>query len=601
MWDLARMRPDLQTGLDRTYRGAVLATKSTIKTAEQLLDRFFRDAEGRTNRQLDVYFTLQDMALPRDKSDPALDFLTSRGLINTFGPDIAYLTDKGAQAVVEEINIGKLPKEIRDFVQKPVQPQAPEPAVAPAAEPPPETGSPRPDRAQVTHVDPDGREFTLELGRICTIGRSAGNDIQVSDQRASKRHAELRWDDGRFVLVDLGSANGTLLNGEYVDQSVLQHDDELVIGRTMLIFQAPELIPAPRHEHTTPEGRGTEVAEAYQEPQKETERPAPEPPPAAPEPIRVVKGRPEAQPAELFASAPATDEAATGDLFADEAEAITGDTLFREPELQTEAATPEAPDALFGAEPAVETDLFEPEREPELGLFEGRPAAPADQDLFGNESSKTAESPDLFMGQDDEATIGQGPIPSMDELSPDMTVEVPAAESFGADFPSIEPIEPIEDLDVDPRTVSTEEPTFDGSVLLENQPVVEERKEEPDAATLMMSRQDLFDEEAKPPSELPRWGEDGQPPLGSHPDFAEVVPAGIDGESLPVATPSLVNLEAVGNDGPTASLFHQTLAAIKEHAERADLPDRDALLGAIDLLEQHAYVRVALALIERDR
>jgi hypothetical protein len=46
--------------------------------------------------------------------------------------------------------------------------------------------------------------------------------------------------------------------------------------------------------------------------------------------------------------------------------------------------------------------------------------------------------------------------------------------------------------------------------------------------------------------------------------------------------------------------FHKTLAAIRERAERADLPDRDELLGAIQILEQHAYVRVALAMIERE-
>ena len=65
----------------------------------------------------------------------------------------------------------------------------------------------------------------------------------------------------------------------------------------------------------------------------------------------------------------------------------------------------------------------------------------------------------------------------------------------------------------------------------------------------------------------------------------------------------MVNLRAVRRDAAEAARgtsFHRTLAAIRERAERADLPDRDELLGAIDLLEHHAYVRVALAMIERD-
>lgn len=596
------------------------------------MDRFFRDAEGRTNRQLDVYFTLQDMALPRDKSDPALDFLTSRGLINTFGPDIAYLTDKGAQAVIDEVDIGKLPKEIRDFIQKPVKSSqpTPEPAAAPEAVEPPDVGSPRPDRAQITHVDPDGREFTLELGRICTIGRSAGNDIQVSDQRASKRHAELRWDNGRFFLVDLGSANGTLLNGEYVDQSQLQHDDELVIGRTMLIFQAPESIPEPRLEHTSPESQGTEVAEAYQEAPKETERPAPEappprappprappapvepePPPASvepepppapvePEPIKVVKGRPEPQPAALFAGAePASDETPTGDLFADDAseEPTPPGTAADEPRNDLFAEEPIKEAALFDPEPTPKPGLLDQEPAPKPDLFKDPPAAPSTQNLFADSeaNARTAES-DLFAKADDEATIGQGPVPSLDELSPDMTVEVPAAESFGQGFQSIEPIEPYEPME--PISPDEQTAVADPGPLLDNQPVAHKPPEEPDAATMMMSRPDLL-EEANPSGELPRWGEDDRPPAGSHPEFGGAA-ADIRAESLPVATPSLVDLPATQNS-PGSTSFHRTLAALRTHAESADLPDRDALLGAIDLLENHAYVRAALALIEQDR
>ena len=82
-----------------------MSNKRTLELAKELLDRFFRDAEGRTNRQLDVYFTLEDMSASRDKAEPALEYLVSRGLLNTFGPDIAFLTDEGCRAAAEDVDL----------------------------------------------------------------------------------------------------------------------------------------------------------------------------------------------------------------------------------------------------------------------------------------------------------------------------------------------------------------------------------------------------------------------------------------------------------------------------------------------------------------
>src|SRR5262245_65186631 len=97
--------------------------------AQDLLDRFFRDAEGKTNRQIDVYFALEDMGVPRDKAEEGLEYLSSRGLINMFGPDVAFLTELGIAAVTEDKNISKLAKQPRDFAQ--VQPTVIGPPAAP--------------------------------------------------------------------------------------------------------------------------------------------------------------------------------------------------------------------------------------------------------------------------------------------------------------------------------------------------------------------------------------------------------------------------------------------------------------------------------------
>src|SRR5262245_27455638 len=129
-------------------------------------------------------------------------------------------------------------------------------------------------------------------------------------------------------------------------------------------------------------------------------------------------------------------------------------------------------------------------------------------------------------------------------------------------------------------------------------------KKDEDAATLMVSRDDLFQEEVRP-NDLVRWG-DERPILESHPEFAAAERPNDDAEALPVASHSMINLRVPSGlrhepaDGDRLTAFHRTLAAIRERAERADLPDREERLGAIDLLEHHAYVRVALAMIERD-
>ena len=57
--------------------------------------------------------------------------------------------------------------------------------------------------------------YVLE-GAITTIGRDLDNEIVVADSRASRRHAEVRWDGMACTLHDLGSKNGTFLNGRRI-------------------------------------------------------------------------------------------------------------------------------------------------------------------------------------------------------------------------------------------------------------------------------------------------------------------------------------------------------------------------------------------------
>ena len=69
------------------------------------------------------------------------------------------------------------------------------------------------------------------------IGRSRDCDVTLEDPNASRRHAELRNEDGHWIVTDLGSTNGVKVNGRKVEQAVLQPGDELSFGLAQLRFE----------------------------------------------------------------------------------------------------------------------------------------------------------------------------------------------------------------------------------------------------------------------------------------------------------------------------------------------------------------------------
>lgn len=70
-----------------------------------------------------------------------------------------------------------------------------------------------------------------------TIGRQATNDVVLSDPNVSRRHAELRRDGSHWVLVDLGSTNGSLVNGQLAREHALDNGDRLGFGTSQLVFE----------------------------------------------------------------------------------------------------------------------------------------------------------------------------------------------------------------------------------------------------------------------------------------------------------------------------------------------------------------------------
>jgi Protein of unknown function (DUF3662)/FHA domain len=79
---------------------------------------------------------------------------------------------------------------------------------------------------------------TFELDKdVATIGRLKESDIVLTDPGASRRHAEIRRTPDGYVLVDLGSTNGTTVNERSVSEQPLSEGDRITIGRTVLEFR----------------------------------------------------------------------------------------------------------------------------------------------------------------------------------------------------------------------------------------------------------------------------------------------------------------------------------------------------------------------------
>ncbi|MFQ6170924.1 FhaA domain-containing protein [Oryzobacter sp. R7] len=108
-------------------------------------------------------------------------------------------------------------------------PQPPRPAVR------------RPNAAERPWLDVDGERYPL-MGAITILGRDDAADIILDDPGISRRHSELRvTTDGPHTVTtirDLGSTNGTFVNGERITSEHLDDGDRVTVGRTSITFRA---------------------------------------------------------------------------------------------------------------------------------------------------------------------------------------------------------------------------------------------------------------------------------------------------------------------------------------------------------------------------
>jgi pSer/pThr/pTyr-binding forkhead associated (FHA) protein len=82
--------------------------------------------------------------------------------------------------------------------------------------------------------------------RAVVLGRDPGAGMQLDDERASRKHAQVRWDEpGGYTLTDMTSSNGTFLNGRRIEDPVrLAFGDEIGIADTVVVLS--EVVPTDR-------------------------------------------------------------------------------------------------------------------------------------------------------------------------------------------------------------------------------------------------------------------------------------------------------------------------------------------------------------------
>lgn len=84
-----------------------------------------------------------------------------------------------------------------------------------------------------------GAEYSLAAGRT-VLGRGSGSDIILDDPAVSRMHAAIEFSGSVFVLKDLGSSNGTMMDGKSIKEADLAHGDTFQLGDTVVEFVLAE-------------------------------------------------------------------------------------------------------------------------------------------------------------------------------------------------------------------------------------------------------------------------------------------------------------------------------------------------------------------------
>jgi len=112
-----------------------------------------------------------------------------------------------------------------------------------------------------------------------TIGRLPDNTVQIDNLAVSGHHAKIYWNDGHYVVEDLGSLNGTYVNNKRVGQATLIHGDQVLIGKHVVEFKNEGFVapsaPVPKPGPAAPKLDATVVLDTKQAQEMIAEKRAP--------------------------------------------------------------------------------------------------------------------------------------------------------------------------------------------------------------------------------------------------------------------------------------------------------------------------------------
>ncbi len=203
-------------------------------------------------------------ALAHRLADAALAFARAHGYHLPSRPTIALVRDPSVVQGVIEVDVvmapvgpetqagpSASPEDAVDATVPPAPIDRLPPVRDPAVAPVPggirgdDTGTmvfrrptPAPARAVLRLAPSAGVERVIEVdGTPLTLGRAPDNGLVLADRRVSRHHARLQARRGTLVITDLGSTNGSRVNGVRVDECVLGAGDRVVLGDTVLIVE----------------------------------------------------------------------------------------------------------------------------------------------------------------------------------------------------------------------------------------------------------------------------------------------------------------------------------------------------------------------------
>ena len=158
---------------------------------------------------------MESQAPPRRRPYDSLSLPVVPGLADNAPPAPAYAPPAGYG----------MPERAPEHPQQPQYQQ-------PSAPPPP---MPRQRPGACIVVDQTNQRFDLRMGSNI-VGRGTDADLQLLDQGISRRHLDIQYDGHTATVYDLGSTNGTTVNGHEVGSQVLRHGDVLRAGHTRLVY-----------------------------------------------------------------------------------------------------------------------------------------------------------------------------------------------------------------------------------------------------------------------------------------------------------------------------------------------------------------------------